>query len=1217
MRIHSIAGGLVGPPSACSSGPGQFDVLAAGPGNMVWRWWMQGGQMFGPGPLPAPNNIPAEGVCVVASAAGRLEAFAAGAGINTPLWWRGNAGVWTAGPTLPPGANLFPVPVAAVCAGPNNIDVFAVGINKTPHWWHWNGTGWSAPVQLPAVANLPLVRVAVVAPRPTRLDVFAVGANQHLWHWWRDTAASGPGWQVLDRNGSLPAEGVAAVSWGSDRIDVFAAAQLPGRNPLQHWWWTWGGGFGGPEELGGNLVAGTVAAVSSAPNRLDVFGITGDRRLARWRWDGAHWSGPTHHGDNLAAGDVTAVVSGADRVDVFGRGTDNALRQWPGRRVDNTTTQPWTNLAMNWQVPSVPNGSPIAPTPPYGSLGAHCRPESLDELVDIVKEAERVGRRVRAVGSSWSNSDVAMTPDFLVETHGLCAELAGVLGADPAVLTVPRGNLVHVEAGITVGELVRRLDQRGLALPVLGGSSGQTLAGVMSTSVHGASFKLGPIPDMVRAIHLVGPGGVQHWIEPTVGITRRDGIKAALGVDDANIHYDDDWFNSVLVSVGSLGIIYSVVIEVVPQFDLVETCEWLNWPAARARLARGAAGNPFDVPDNRDVNLIVNPFTAADGSRPCFLITRKPAAATGPLVGGGIPGWILQGVDPLARASFEANPSTIDAVVTWQTREQFPRTTPGQEKRGWANTITTSAAMPPLRGLALEIAFDATNDAYLDFVDAACNLLFTSYRDDHLGLAGWFSLRYVGRSRAYLSPQCRFNRTCMVEFAALQELSHTRPLLARLEALGRQHGGVQHWGMFDDLRADDVRRAYPDLDKWLAVRAQLTRHGTLRTFDSAFSERCGLARPSPLPAVGPPAVGNAIALIRQTPGWGSMPLASANGDGSWNVTNGAAPQVASDWSSQPGVRLMLGNFSGSGLADVALVRQTPGWSSIPVASANGDGTWNVTNGAAPQFITDWAHQPGVTLIAGDFNGNGLTDLALVRQTPGWSSIPMAFSNGDGTWTITNRPAPEFISDWAHQPGVTVVAGDFNGSGRTALALVRQTPGWSTIPIASSNGDGTWTITNGAAPQFITDWAHQPGVRVVAGTFGLNGRTDLALVRQTPGWSTIPVAFANGDGTWTIANRDAPQFTEWAHQPGVRVVAGDFNRNGRTDLALVRQTPGWSTIPVAFSNGDGAWTITNRDAPQFVADWAHEPGVRVVGAGFAADPVRIGLVRPIGPLLPWR
>jgi hypothetical protein len=224
------------------------------------------------------------------------------------------------------------------------------------------------------------------------------------------------------------------------------------------------------------------------------------------------------------------------------------------------------------------------------------------------------------------------------------------------------------------------------------------------------------------------------------------------------------------------------------------------------------------------------------------------------------------------------------------------------------------------------------------------------------------------------------------------------------------------------------------------------------------------------------------------------------------------------------------------------VRQTPGWNTIPIAFANGDGTWRITNGPAPDFIANWAHQPGVRVLTGDFNGNGLTDVALVRQTPGWNTIPIAFANGDGTGRITNGPAPDFIANWAHQPGVRVMPGDFNGNGLTDLALVRQTPGWNTIPVAFANGDGTWRITNGAAPDFIASWAPQPGVRVLTGDFNRNGLTDLALIRQTPGWNTIPVASAVGDGTWTISNGAAADFiANWAHQPAVRVLGGDFSQ----------------------------------------------------------------------------
>jgi hypothetical protein len=113
-----------------------------------------------------------------------------------------------------------------------------------------------------------------------------------------------------------------------------------------------------------------------------------------------------------------------------------------------------------------------------------------------------------------------------------------------------------------------------------------------------------------------------------------------------------------------------------------------------------APGNPFDVPGNEAVNLIVNPFVAADGTRPCFLVARKAAPATGPSVGCGPPGWLIAVAAPGLIASFEANPQSIDTVVTKQTRDLYPATVPGQEKRGWAHTITTSAEPPPVRGLA-------------------------------------------------------------------------------------------------------------------------------------------------------------------------------------------------------------------------------------------------------------------------------------------------------------------------------------------------------------------------------------------------------------------------------------------------------------------------------------------------------------------------------------
>ncbi|WP_409463394.1 hypothetical protein [Amycolatopsis sp. GA6-003] len=62
------------------------------------------------------------------------------------------------------------------------------------------------------------------------------------------------------------------------------------------------------------------------------------------------------------------------------------------------------------------------------------------------------------------------------------------------------------------------------------------------------------------------------------------------------------------------------------------------------------------------------------------------------------------------------------------------------------------------------------------------------------------------------------------------------------------------------------------------------------------------------------------------------------------------------------------------------------------------------------------------------------------------------------------------------------------------------------------------------------------------------------------------------------------------------MVGDFNGDGRADLALTPgpNTPWWYTLPVAFSKGDGTFTVSNSAANDF-AGWARNPGARVVAS----------------------
>jgi FG-GAP-like repeat len=312
--------------------------------------------------------------------------------------------------------------------------------------------------------------------------------------------------------------------------------------------------------------------------------------------------------------------------------------------------------------------------------------------------------------------------------------------------------------------------------------------------------------------------------------------------------------------------------------------------------------------------------------------------------------------------------------------------------------------------------------------------------------------------------------------------------------------------------------------------------------------------------------GRSDILLTGGPGWTTVPVAFSRGDGSFRVTNEAVTNLPI-WAQAPGVQAVAGDVNHDGRSDIILAGG-PGWTTVPVAFSRGDGSFRVTNEA----VTDlpiWAQAPGVKVLSGDVNHDGRADLMLTGG-PGWTTVPVAFSRGDGSFRVTNEAVVN-LPFWAQAPGVRAVSGDVNKDGRADILLTGG-PGWTTVPVAFSRGDGSFRVTNEA----VTDlpiWAQAPGVKVLSGDVNHDGRADLMLTGG-PGWTTVPVAFSRGDGTFRVTNEAVTNLPFWAQGPGVQALAGNFDRDGRADIALTGG-PGWTTLPVGFSRGDGSFRVTNE------------------------------------------
>jgi hypothetical protein len=319
-------------------------------------------------------------------------------------------------------------------------------------------------------------------------------------------------------------------------------------------------------------------------------------------------------------------------------------------------------------------------------------------------------------------------------------------------------------------------------------------------------------------------------------------------------------------------------------------------------------------------------------------------------------------------------------------------------------------------------------------------------------------------------------------------------------------------------------------------------------------------------------------------GWTTLPFGVSNGDGTFTYsgTNPYEPNF-SNWATLPNVKAVSGDFDGDGLSDVAVTGGLDWWT-LPVALANGDSTFTEVNDAAGNFPT-YAALAGALPVSGDFDGDGRDDIALTGGV-GWSTIPVAFSQGGGAWADTNYGVTDFPV-YTTQPGAKPLAGDFDGDGRDDLAAVGGT-NWGSIPYAFSNGNGTFTVLNYAQTTFA-NYARTSGAIPVTGDFDGDGRTDIALVGGAS-WTTIPVAFSRpvvlmdgGTASFqvTVTNKTVSGFPGWSRTTGVKVIAGDFDGDRRDDIALLG-VAGWTGVRIAFSNGDGTFRAVNAASPAFTS-----------------------------------
>jgi hypothetical protein len=322
----------------------------------------------------------------------------------------------------------------------------------------------------------------------------------------------------------------------------------------------------------------------------------------------------------------------------------------------------------------------------------------LEDLITICAE-HPPSDRLHSAGSHWALSEAAISNHSFIETHdwnGIFPAMGRTLFEvvpgclSDAFLTdlnlrtsgtqQAPSYFVHFESGKRIYQLYSELDvgdsgnaeslcvlmkQRfnngsfkgSWGFETLGGAGGQTVVGALSTGTHGGDFDRPPVADSVVALHVVVDGGKHYWIERSnrdLPFTDEEKLRHLYGgLGNFDVIYNDDVLHAAMIQVGRFGVVYSAVLEVLPQYGLRQSIALDEWENVRDKIADPSSSlfiESYTSASNeaisqRFLQIAINPIPATDGTVHVCSVTKHWTLPLGEVPTSPLPAvnWSTQG----------------------------------------------------------------------------------------------------------------------------------------------------------------------------------------------------------------------------------------------------------------------------------------------------------------------------------------------------------------------------------------------------------------------------------------------------------------------------------------------------------------------------------------------------------------------------------------------
>ncbi|OGI30340.1 MAG: hypothetical protein A3G09_02610, partial [Candidatus Moranbacteria bacterium RIFCSPLOWO2_12_FULL_48_12] len=274
-----------------------------------------------------------------------------------------------------------------------------------------------------------------------------------------------------------------------------------------------------------------------------------------------------------------------------------------------------------------------------------------------------------------------------------------------------------------------------------------------------------------------------------------------------------------------------------------------------------------------------------------------------------------------------------------------------------------------------------------------------------------------------------------------------------------------------------------------------------------------------------------------------------------------------------GYALASGDFNNDGKADLAVGAYGYSTSTGRVYIYQGQGNYAWTVQALPPSASVRSNLQGagqemqitgqvanglfgISLVSGDFNADGKTDLAIGATNYSPSTGRAYIFYNDGSYTTTASSADVIITGETTSSifGVSLTAGDFNTDGKTDLAVGANQYSSQTGRVYLFYNDGSYPASAAAADVILTGEVTGSyfGSSLVSGDFNADGKTDLAVGAYGYTSQTGRVYLFYNDGAYPAGASTADvTLTGGAMFDffGYSLASGDFNADGKTDLTV--------------------------------------------------------------------